>query len=288
MWLCKICHQARSKSDAKSTINGTSYIRSHIKKKHAIDPLTGNNVPSTFNNLPESPFTQAAHIPGTATHTSHMPWEEEHFQRSIIDWTIVGDMSFSDVTCAATRGLLTWNRSNLLHANSDSKTTLSEYINKYYTQRQSEVRRLTQSAASKIAISVDIRTSSNYLSFLGVVAHFVNANYEQRSLLIAFNKLMGDHAASVQASAILKVIRENNFKSNFHCSIGDNAFNNDYQGLMTDPWRCWLKVGRNRYPTLFKMAADFLSIPSTSCECERCFSIAPVVRIPVEPDPVKN
>ena len=47
-----------------------------------------------------------------------------------------------------------------------------------------------------------------------------------------------------------------------------------YQELMADPWRWWLKVGRNRYPTLFKMAADFLSIPSTSCECERCFSSA--------------
>jgi hypothetical protein len=43
---------------------------------------------------------------------------------------------------------------------------------------------------------------------------------------------------------------------------------------MTDPWRWWLKVGRNKYPTLFKMAVDFLSIPSTSCECERCFSTA--------------
>jgi hypothetical protein len=29
-----------------------------------------------------------------------------------------------------------------------------------------------------------------------------------------------------------------------------------------------------RYPTLFKVAADFLSIPATSCECERCFSKA--------------
>jgi hypothetical protein len=47
-----------------------------------------------------------------------------------------------------------------------------------------------------------------------------------------------------------------------------------YQELMTDPWRWWLKVGRNKYPTLFKMAVDFLSIPSTSCECERCFSTA--------------
>jgi hypothetical protein len=47
-----------------------------------------------------------------------------------------------------------------------------------------------------------------------------------------------------------------------------------YQELMADPWQWWLQVGRSRYPVVFKMAVDFLSIPSTSCECERCFSTA--------------
>jgi hypothetical protein len=44
--------------------------------------------------------------------------------------------------------------------------------------------------------------------------------------------------------------------------------------LLDDPWQWWLQVGRNRYPILFKVAADFLSIPSTSCDCERAFSSA--------------
>lgn len=44
--------------------------------------------------------------------------------------------------------------------------------------------------------------------------------------------------------------------------------------LLHDPWRWWLEVGRNKYPVVFKMATDFLSIPATSCECERCFLTA--------------
>jgi hypothetical protein len=39
-------------------------------------------------------------------------------------------------------------------------------------------------------------------------------------------------------------------------------------------WAWWLQVGRERYPILFKIAGDYLSIPSTSCECERSFSKA--------------
>jgi hypothetical protein len=87
------------------------------------------------------------------------------------------DLSFRDVTCPSTRGLLTWNRTNLLYALPDSLGTLSDYIKKHYIKRKSEIYRLIQSAPSKIAISVDLWTSSNHLSFLGVVAHFVDADY---------------------------------------------------------------------------------------------------------------
>jgi hypothetical protein len=38
------------------------------------------------------------------------------------------------------------------------------------------------------------------------------------------------------------------------------------------PW--WLQVGCERYPILFNIAGDYLSIPSTSCKCKRPFSKA--------------
>ena len=50
--------------------------------------------------------------------------------------------------------------------------------------------------------------------------------------------------------------------------------NPEYLKILNDPWKWWVKYGRRIYPVLFKIAYDFLSIPSTSCECERCFSTA--------------
>jgi len=44
--------------------------------------------------------------------------------------------------------------------------------------------------------------------------------------------------------------------------------------LLHNPWRWWLEIGRKKYPVVFKIATDYLSIPATSCECERCFSTA--------------
>ena len=51
--------------------------------------------------------------------------------------------------------------------------TLSNYVKTALEDRKSIIKRLVQSAASKVTVSVDVWTSSNYLSFLGVVAHFV-------------------------------------------------------------------------------------------------------------------
>jgi hypothetical protein len=36
---------------------------------------------------------------------------------------------------------------------------------------------------------------------------------------------------------------------------------NDNLALLNDPWAWWLQVGRFKYPLIFKMAADYLSIP---------------------------
>jgi hypothetical protein len=52
-----------------------------------------------------------------------------------------------------------------------------------------------------------------------------------------------------------------------------NASERDLE-LLDDPWAWWLRIGRDRYSIVFKMAADHLSIPSTSCDCERAFSKA--------------
>ena len=47
-----------------------------------------------------------------------------------------------------------------------------------------------------------------------------------------------------------------------------------HQDLLLDPWLWWLQIGRTLYPVVFKMARDYLTIPSISCDFERAFSKA--------------
>jgi hypothetical protein len=170
LWLCRLCHLDQSRRDTK-TVNSYHHITDHMRKLHAIDPKTGL-APVSVQPASGSPW-DAARAAGSNSIFSHTPWQEESFQSAMVDWVILKDISFSDAASSATRALLTWNRIDLLRALPTSKTTLSNYVKRALEERKIIIKRLVQSAASKVAVSVDVWTSSNYLSFLGVVAHFV-------------------------------------------------------------------------------------------------------------------
>jgi hypothetical protein len=229
LYLCKACHEDRNCRNSVLIIDGTTHIRKHLERVHHINVKTGE---STLGDLPPDPFTKARtpqRVAGSSSEPSHTPWEEQQLQAALVDWVITQDLSFSDVVSPATRGLITWNKMSLLRALPNSVTTLSTYVKKRLEDRKSEVVSLLASAQSKISISVDMWTSNNHYSFLAVVAHFVDATYNQRDVLVAFRNLFGDHTGRAQASVVLKVVQEYNFERQFNCFVSDNAKNNDLE-----------------------------------------------------------
>jgi hypothetical protein len=54
------------------------------------------------------------------------------------------------------RGLLTWNRSDLLKALPTLSTTIAEYMRSTLKRQKEEIKTLVTTAASKISISVDV------------------------------------------------------------------------------------------------------------------------------------
>jgi hypothetical protein len=169
--LCCLCHLACKHGNAFS-LCGTSHITDHMRNVHHINPATGLMPKTPLKLAFSSPF-EAAATAGSNMVISHPPWQEDSLQSALIDWVIAKDVSFANATSAATQGLRTWNRSSLLHALPNSRSTMSEYVKAKLEDRKVEVGELLRAASSKISISVDIWTSSNHLSFLGVVAHFV-------------------------------------------------------------------------------------------------------------------
>jgi len=71
--------------------------------------------------------------------------------------------------------------------------------------------------------------------------------------------------------------KKNSELDNYFAGITElhlRASEKEISHLKQHPMAWWLEKGQYQHPTVFKMAVDFLSIPATSCECERCFSSA--------------
>jgi hypothetical protein len=171
LWLCERCHLGHVLNNVRR-VDGTAFITKHMQKVHGIDPSTGYLPETPSRPAFNSPF-EAAATAGSASVVSHSPWQEDALQSALVDWVIAKDVSFFNATSNMTRGLLTWNRSQLLAALPKSPSTMSSYVMKRCSERKVEVAAMLRASSSRISISIDVWTSSNYMSFLGVVAHFV-------------------------------------------------------------------------------------------------------------------
>jgi hypothetical protein len=144
-----------------------------MRTVHLTDPATGLLPETPIRAVVSDPF-EAARMAGSAPGISYTPWQEDALQSALVEWVVVKDVSFANATPAKFRGLLTWNRSSLLSALPKSSSTIRQYIFSTLSSRRSEVAAILQAAKSRISVSVDIWISSNHLSFVGVVAYFVN------------------------------------------------------------------------------------------------------------------
>jgi hypothetical protein len=162
VWLCRICHLSRN-NDCARFVDGTSHIVNHLSKTHKIHIRSDEDESTT----PIKAAFLQQQLP------SHQPYDEEHLSTAHIDWTILLDQSFSQATCAATRGLMTWQRLDLLSSLPANTKTLHQYILESLEERQQVIVDRLQIAKSRIHLSFDIWSSSNGLPLIGVVGHFI-------------------------------------------------------------------------------------------------------------------
>jgi hAT family C-terminal dimerisation region len=79
--------------------------------------------------------------------------------------------------------------------------------------------------------------------------------------------MMGTKSKAKRQKALHEL---DNYYSNHNDDLME--FNEGRDDRLDHPLLWWKEVGRDLYPTLYRMALDYLSIPVTSCDCERAFS----------------
>ena len=89
------------------------------------------------------------------------------------------------------------------------------------------IRQDLQEALSKTHITVDLWTSGNRKSILGIVGHYIGTEGKLRHNVLAVRELQGDHGGKNQAVVIADVLVDYEIEYKLGFFVGDNAPSND-------------------------------------------------------------
>jgi hypothetical protein len=78
-----------------------------------------------------------------------------------------------------------------------------------------------------INLSFDLWTSPNGLGLNVIIAHFVDSEYDIRTILIGLREVIGEHSGENIGQTVIEVIREYQLKASLNVFMLDNATSND-------------------------------------------------------------
>lgn len=104
-------------------------------------------------------------------------------------------------------------------------TLISDTMKLFYESRE-KISKYFETIDSKINLTLDIWTSPNGKSILGITGHWNDNNYVLRELLLDAVELIGPHTGINIAQHLLKTLQAYKIESKIFCITTDNASNN--------------------------------------------------------------
>ena len=106
-------------------------------------------------------------------------------------------------------------------------STIPRIIDSHFQWAKDVVRKMLQSAKSKVHLSLDIWTSPNRLLLLGVCSHFVDHVQETRRKALLALRPVANHSGEEQFITLLPVLRDFGIVRRIGSVVGDNSSTND-------------------------------------------------------------
>lgn len=109
----------------------------------------------------------------------------------------------------------------------NSHNTIHKWVVRQYEAEKLVVRKAIHSAITNIHLTVDLWTSPNTLSILGIIAHYITTSGVLVQSVLAMIEVDGGHSGDNQASVLMDVIEDYDIAPKIGYLVMDNAFNND-------------------------------------------------------------
>ena len=202
----------------------STWIARHLRDEHQIlkNPLLVAICPTVLDI--ENEATMVLNMVTTA----RRPVNLTNFCRNLTKWIAVSRQAFLVVEEPSFREMisgLSFDAAEMLPKSSN--TTRSWTIKEFQRQKTFMIERFAQSR-SRIHLSMDIWTTpTRDRSYLGIVANWVDADFEIQNTLIALPAIEGQHTGANIAEVMLKVTEDYGISKQSGYYMLDSATNND-------------------------------------------------------------
>jgi hypothetical protein len=157
----------------------------------------------------------------------HHALDSKVFRQALLKWHILDQVSLRKVTSDAHNDLLSIVNLDTELLAITSHSTMREEVITLYKTSLGIVKGYLAKAKSKVTLSFDIWTADNKLPLLGIVAHYIDHNYELKVVLLALLEINGSHLGENIAAHLLSVIERSNLCNKLVFFMADNASSND-------------------------------------------------------------
>ena len=147
-------------------------------------------------------------------------------QKLIIEWIVECCHSFNEIESEALHKIFEYLDPKSMNVLMSKKTTRLD-INKYFETAKATIKERLSLARSRIHISYDLWTFSNYKAMIAMIAHWMAEDYKVKLALLAIREVYKEHGGENIADVVYPIMKEYDFHSRFSYFVGDSISNNN-------------------------------------------------------------
>lgn len=167
----------------------------HLKSKHAEKLKRGSQQSTLAQAFANAKTTQ---------------FNSKVFEEKLLRFIVLSELPFRIVEDPSLMELLAAANPQI---NLFSRGTLRRRILLSHEQYADKLRKVVQEAPGRICLSLDMwSTKNNLYPYMGILSHWVDAEWNLKSVLLAFKHMPENHTGANMAKCIWKVLKELNIR----------------------------------------------------------------------------
>jgi hAT family protein len=145
-------------------------------------------------------------------------------EENILRWVVTDDVAFTAIESPAFQRIF----KDLPDAPLPfSSRTVARRIDSDFDRCRVQLIDTLARTCSTIALSLDVWTSKNHKSILGVIGHWLSADFKYQERVLEFSEIIGSHSGENMAETLQKMLVELRIEEKLLTITADNASNNE-------------------------------------------------------------